>query len=92
MRAWLVAAALLILPLLVYWSTVSYEYGFRDDYAHLREVRERPGWLTQLTSANGRPIYGVVLEASLRDVYLVPELKLLRLTGTVLIGLVGVML
>ena len=46
MRAWLIAAVLLILPLIVYWPTVSHEYGFRDDYAHLREVRERPGWLT----------------------------------------------
>ena len=92
MRAWLVAAALLILPLLVYWPTISYEYGFRDDYAHLREVRERPGWITTLTSANGRPIYGALLEASLRDIYAVPELKTLRLGATVLIGLVGVLL
>jgi hypothetical protein len=92
MRGWLVGAALLFLPLLVYWSTVSYEYGFRDDYAHLREVRERPGWLTQLTSANGRPIYGAALEASLRDVYDVRELTSLRLAGALLIGVVGVLL
>ena len=75
MRAWLIAAVLLILPLIVYWPTVSHEYGFRDDYAHLREVRERPGWLTELTSSNGRPVYGVVLEASLRDVDDVHELE-----------------
>ncbi len=92
MRAWLIAAALLILPLIVYWPTVSHEYGFRDDYAHLREVRERPGWLTQLTSSNGRPVYGVVLEASLRDVEDVQELEALRLASTVLIGFVGLLL
>ena len=92
MRAWLIAAALLILPLLVYWPTVSHEYGFRDDYAHLREVRERPGWLMQLTTSNGRPVYGAVLEASLRDVYEVPELEALRLASTVLIGFVGLLL
>ena len=86
MRTWLIAAALLILPLLVYWPTVSHEYGFRDDYAHLREVRERPGWLMQLTTSNGRPVYGAVLEASLRDVYQVSELEALRLLSTVLIG------
>jgi hypothetical protein len=92
MRVWLTAAAVLILPLLVYWSTVSHEYGFRDDYALLREVRERPGWLTTLTTANGRPIYGAVLEASLRDVYDVKDLPVLRLTAAVLIGAVGVLL
>jgi hypothetical protein len=92
MRRWLIAAALLVLPLLVYWPTVSHEYGFRDDYAHLREVRERPGWLMQLTSANGRPVYGVVLEASLRNVQRVAQLEVLRLEGTLLIGVVGLLL
>ncbi len=92
MRAWLIAAVLLILPLVVYWPTVSYEYGFRDDYAHLREVRERPGWLMQLTTSNGRPVYGLVLEASLRDVYQVTELEALRLASTLLIGAVGLLL
>jgi hypothetical protein len=91
MRTWLVAALLLILPLLVYWSTVSHEYGFRDDYAHLREVRERPGWLTTLTTSNGRPIYGVVLEASLESVDEVAELSELRMLSVVLIGVVGVL-
>jgi hypothetical protein len=92
MRAGLIAAALLVLSLLVYWPTVSYEYGFRDDYAHLREVRERPGWLMQLTTSNGRPIYGLVLEASLAVVYQVTELEALRCASAVLIGVVGVLL
>ena len=91
MRTWLVAALLLILPVLVYWSTVAHEYGFRDDYAHLREVRERPGWLTTLTTSNGRPIYGVVLEASLEDVDEVAELSELRVLSVILIGVVGVL-
>jgi hypothetical protein len=92
MRAWLCIAALLILPLVVYWPTVTHEYGFRDDYAHLREVRERPGWLTTLTTSNGRPIYGAVLEASLRDVHDVPGLTMLRLAATLLIGAAGLLL
>jgi len=91
MRAWLVAGLLLILPVLVYWSAVSHEYGFRDDYAHLREVRERPGWLTTLTTSNGRPVYGVVLEASLENVDEVAELSRLRMLSAVLIGVVGVL-
>ena len=92
MRAWLIAAALLVLAVAVYWPTVSHEYGFRDDYAHLREVRERPGWLTSLTTSNGRPVYGAVLEASLHEVRNVPELAALRLAATLLIGAVGVLL
>ncbi len=92
MRAWIVAAALLIAPLVIYWPTISYEYGFRDDYALLREVRERPGWLMQLTSATGRPAYGVLLDASLREIHQVAELEILRVTGAALIGLVGVLL
>ncbi len=78
MRAWLCAAVLLILPLLVYWPTVTHEYGFRDDYAHLREVRERPGWLMTLTTSNGRPVYGAALEVSLQRVHDVTELTTLR--------------
>src|SRR5688500_4678201 len=92
MRAWLRAAALLILPLLVYWPTITHEYGFRDDYAHLREVRERPGWLLELPTANGRPVYGAVLGASLRDGYQVPELEYLRGGAALLLGFVGALL
>jgi hypothetical protein len=91
-RTWLTVAALLLLPLVVYWPTVTHEYGFRDDYAHLREVRERPGWLTTLTTAHGRPVYGAVLEASLRDVERVEDLAALRLTSALLIGVVGLLL
>ena len=74
MRNWLVVAALLILPMVVYWPTVTHEYGFRDDYSNLREVRERPGWLMTLTSSSGRPVYGVLLEGSLSQIYQVTEL------------------
>ena len=92
MRTWLCVAALLILPLLVYWPTVTHEYGFRDDYAHLREVRERPGWLMTLTTAHGRPVYGAALVASLQGVDRVEELTTLRLIAALLIGVVGVLL
>ncbi len=92
MRSWLTVAALLILPLLVYWPTVTHEYGFRDDYAHLREVRERPGWLTTLTTAHGRPVYGASLEASLQAVDRVTDLSVLRAISAVLMGIVGVLL
>jgi hypothetical protein len=92
MRNWLYAAALLILPLVVYWPTVTHEYGFRDDYSTLREVRERPGWLMELTSSNGRPVYGALLEASLSQVHQVDELVTLRALSALLVGVVGVLL
>jgi hypothetical protein len=92
MRRWLWVAALLIVPLLVYWPTVSHEYGFRDDYANMREVRERPGWLMTLTTSNGRPIYGAVLEASLYQVHAVSDLAALRFVAALLIGVVGILL
>ena len=91
-RSWIVAGVLLLAPLILYWPTISYEYGFRDDYAHLREVRERPGWLMRLTSANGRPVYGIALETSLLDIHQVPQLEILRATSAVLIGCVAVLL
>ncbi|MES2626710.1 MAG: glucosyltransferase domain-containing protein [Pseudomonadota bacterium] len=91
-RPWLIVVALVLIPIAVYWPTVSHEYGFRDDYAHLREVREVPGWLTELTSSNGRPVYGYVLEASLKSVQTVADLSLLRLVSTLLFSIVGLLL
>jgi hypothetical protein len=91
MRKWLGVAALLILPLVVYWPTVTHEYGFRDDYSLLREVRERPGWLVTLTSSSGRPVYGAVLEASLYTIKQVSELAKLRALAALLVGVVGVL-
>jgi hypothetical protein len=91
-RTWLCVAALLILPITVYWQTVFHEYGFRDDYAHLREVREEPGKLFNFTASNGRPVYGAVLESSLKPVYDVSDLPLLRLTGAVLLTAAAVAL
>jgi hypothetical protein len=92
MRALIFAAVLALLPVAVYWQTATQEYGFRDDYAHLRESREEPGKLFRLTSSNGRPVYGLALEASVRGVGDVPDLKWLRLTSVVLLSAVGLVL
>src|SRR5436190_10242415 len=92
MRTWLVAAALLILSIVVYWPTVTHEYGFRDDYSNIREVRERPGWLMMLTSSSGRPVYGALLEGSLSEIYQISELAKLRALSAVLAGVVGALL
>lgn len=92
MRKWLCVAALLILPLVVYWPTITHEYGFRDDYSTLREAHERPGWLMQLTTSSGRPVYGALLEASLSEIDQVAELTMLRALSALLAGVVGVLL
>jgi hypothetical protein len=92
MRALIFVVALVLVPLAAYWQTATYEYGFRDDYAHLREVREEPGKLFTLTTSNGRPVYGMLLEGSLQNIHSVPDLALLRLTSVVLLSLVGIAL
>src|SRR5438046_9486410 len=92
MRALIIAVVLALLPAAVYWQTATHEYGFRDDYAHLRESHEEPCKLLRLTSSNGRPLYGLALEASVRGIDDVPDLKWLRLTSVVLLSAVGLVL
>ena len=92
MRALIVAAVLVLLPAAVYWQTATHEYGFRDDYAHLRESHEEPSKLVSLTLSNGRPVYGAVLVASLRGVDDVPDLVRLRFMSVALLSGVGLVL
>ncbi len=80
------------MPLAAYWQTIFHEYGFRDDYAHLREVREEPGKLTRFASTDGRPVYGALLEKSFAPILTVTDLPWLRLTGVLLITAVGLIL
>src|SRR5215831_19153153 len=89
---WLWIALLCITPLAVYWQTVFQEYGFRDDYSLLREAHEEPFKLFRITTANGRPIYGAVLEASLRPLRFVGDLPWLRLLAVGLLAGVAVVL
>ena len=83
---------MLLLPAAVYWQTVFYDYGFRDDYSLLREAHEEPGKVFKLTTSSGRPVYGAVLEASLQLARIVPELPRLRLASLVLLSVVGLVL
>jgi hypothetical protein len=92
MRALIFAAVLALLPVVVYWQTATHEYGFRDDYAHLRESHEEPGKLLRLTTSNGRPVYGLALEASVRGIDDVPDLKWLRLGSVALLSSLAVVL
>ena len=92
-RTWLCLALLLFAPVAVYWPTVFHEYGYRDDYAHLREAREVPQHLIRFTSSYGRPVYGTLLVASVRELGGdVANLQWLRLASVVLLGLLGIAL
>jgi hypothetical protein len=92
-RTWLCATLLVLTPLAVYWPTVFHEYGYRDDYAHLRETREIPENLMRFTSSYGRPAYGALLIATVRQLGgEVANLQWLRLASILLLVLVGMTL
>lgn len=83
---------LLLAPLLVYFQSIFHEYGFRDDYSHLREAREEPGKLVRFTASHGRPLYGALLETSFAKIGDVDNLPWLRLTTVVLLTVLGLAL
>lgn len=92
-RTWIVWCFLLLTPLAVFWPTVFHEYGFRDDYAHLREARDMPWNLVRFTGSYGRPIYGSLLVASVGSLEgRVAGLQWLRLTAVLLFTVLGVSL
>ena len=83
---------LLLTPLVAYWQTIFHDFGFRDDYSHLREAKEEPGKLVKFTASHGRPLYGALLETSFSEVDEVPGLPWLRLASVVLLTVVGLAL
>ncbi len=83
---------LLLLPLLVYWQTLSHEFGIREDYQFLRIAREEPGELVKLTASHGRPLYGALLETSYALAGQVENLMWMRLLSVVLLTILAVVL
>jgi hypothetical protein len=83
---------LLLTPLVVYWQTIFSDYGFRDDYAHAREVREEPGKLVKFTASHGRPLYGALLETSFAKMEDIESLQWLRLVSVLLLTVLGLAL
>ena len=83
---------LLLTPLLVYCQSIFHDFGFRDDYTHLREAREEPGKLVKLTASHGRPLSGALLETSFAETGEVDNLPWLRLTSVVLLTVLGLAL
>ena len=89
---WLWLGLLFVAPLAVYWQTVFHEYGFRDDYSLLREAHDEPFKLFRITTSNGRPVYGAVLEASMRPLHVIGDLPWLRLLTVALLASVAAVL
>ena len=85
---------LVLTPFFVYWQTVFHDYGFRDDYSHLRESRQEPGKLVKFTASHGRPLYGALLETSFLTAGAdgIDGLKWLRLTSVSLLTLLALAL
>ncbi|WP_240360808.1 hypothetical protein [Pyxidicoccus caerfyrddinensis] len=83
------AALLFLLPWFIYGSAVFQRYGLRDDYAILREAREEPGKILRVCAAMGRPLYGWLLEASVRVAGNIDGLTLLRALSVTGLGLLG---
>src|SRR4051812_7715125 len=80
---------LLVLPTAIYWNTIFSRYGFRDDYAILRESHEEPGKVTMVCAMQARPLDGVLLENSFSRVTGIDGLRWLRLLSAVLLGTVS---
>ena len=91
-RRRLVAALLLLLPLMLYANTIFSRYGFRDDYAILREANEEPGKLIRLCSSHSRPLYGLMLESFFSQLDEIDDLWAGRAAGALCIGGIAALL
>ena len=89
---WLVASALLLLPLIIYSNTLFARFGFRDDYAILREVHEEPGKVMRHVGTFARPLYGVMLEVFFEQVDGIDDLWKGRLASALCVGAVSALL
>jgi hypothetical protein len=89
---WLVASALLLLPLIIYSNTLFARFGFRDDYAILREVHEEPGKVIQHVGTFARPLYGVLLEVFFEQVDGIDDLWKGRMASALCVGAVSALL
>lgn len=76
-------------PLITYWPTIFHYYGLRDSYSNLRESHEEQGKLIQFCASHARPIYGWLLEVTLRRIDTIHQLQWIRLLSALLLGAVS---
>jgi hypothetical protein len=85
-RAWVLTAALFLVPLLAYWPATFHDFGLRDDYSNLREAHEEPGVIVKFCASHARPIYGWLLQATFGQTDTVQDLHWLRFAASLLLG------
>ena len=86
----LIAATLIFLtPLAAYRPAIFHYYGLRDCYSNLREAHEEPGKLIQFCASHARPIYGWLLEVSLRRIDTIRQLQWIRMLSALLLGAIS---
>jgi hypothetical protein len=90
-RAWILTAVLMLVPLLAYWPATFHEYGLRDDYSNLREAHEEVGKVLQFCASHARPIYGLLLQATYGQTDSVQSLQWLRLLAALLLGAIALL-
>ncbi len=89
LRAWMLTAALFLLPLVTYWPATFHEFGLRDDYSNIREAHEEPGVIIKFCASHARPIYGWLLQATFGQTDAVEDLQWLRFTSALLLGAIS---
>jgi len=89
LRAWILTAALLLVPLAAYWPATFHEFGLRDDYSNIREAHEEPGVIIKFCASHGRPIYGWLLQATFGQTDTVEDLQWLRFISSLLLGAIS---
>jgi len=81
--------ALLLLPLVVFGDTIFHRFGFRDDYSITREAGDEPAKLMAVFGAQGRPVYGWLLQVSAAHTPDIGDFWSLRLAGAAGLGLLA---
>jgi len=90
-RLW-IPLALFLFPLLVYGQTIFHRFGFRDDYSMTREAVEEPGKLLRVCGAQGRPLYGWLLQLSASHTPDIADFCWLRFGSALCLGLLAALL
>jgi hypothetical protein len=88
-RAWMLTAVLLLVPVVAYWPATFHDYGLRDDYSNLREAHEEVGKVLQFCASHARPIYGWLLQATYGETSSVQNLEWMRFVAALLLGAIS---
>lgn len=89
---WLVLTLVAVLPFVAYAPALTDRYGFRDDYATLRESQDNVQTTLVFCASQGRPLYGFFLAHVCNVISEVDNLGYLRAIGVGLASLVALLL